>query len=337
MRPYSKDLRDRVAATVDQGEGSLRQIALRFLVSLSFVACLLRRRRQTGCLDPAPHGGGQPPAFTPADLERLRQWVHDQPDATLTELRQQLGIDCSLMAVWRALRQLKITRKKKGLHAEQRDTPKVQQKRAEFRATVATIAPGRLVFVDESGATTALTRTYARAPRGQRVGGAVPGQWESMTLICALRLSGVEAPVVFQGSTDTVTFQAYVEQALVPQLRPEDVVIWDNLKPHKAAQVLRAVEKAGARVVPLPPYSPDLTPIEKMFSKLKQSLRSAAARTTEGLTEAIGSGLRGVSTQDILGWFGSCGLVPDPRSRSPDQRSRRRRVTRSPSLCATQA
>lgn len=337
MRPYSKDLRDRVAATFDEGAGSLRQIARRFRVSLSFVARLLRRRRQTGSLDPAPHGGGQPPAFTQADLQRLRQLVQDQPDATLEELRPRLGIDCSLMAIWRALRHLKITRKKKVLHAQERDTAKAQQRRAEFRTTVATIAPGCLVFVDESGANTAMTRTYGRAPRGQRVVGAVPGQWESMTLICALRLAGVEAPVVFRGSTDTGTFQAYVEQALVPQLRPGDVVIWDNLKPHQAPPVERAVEQAGARVVSLPPYSPDLTPIEKMFSKVKGSLRSAAARTTEGLIEAIGSGLRGVSAQDILGWFGSCGLVPDPRSRSPDRLALVRHGVRSPSLCSTHA
>jgi transposase len=335
MRPYSKDLRDRVLATIDAGEGSLREIACRFLVSLSFVARLLRRRRQTGSGAPAPHGGGQPPALTSADLDRPRPLVQDQPDATLAELRQRLGMDCSLMALGRALRRWKITRKKKVLHAQERDTPQNRQRRVEFQATVTTLDPGCLVFVDESGAHTAMTRTYGRAPRGQRVVGAVPGQWDSMTLICALRLSGVEAPIVFQGSTDTVTFQAYGEQALVPQLRPGDVVIGDNLKPHRASQVVQAVELAGAQVVPLPPYRPDLTPIEKRFSKVKGSLRSAAARTTEGLIEAIGSGLRGVSAPDILGWFGSCGLVPDPRSRSPDQSALVRRGVRSPSLCAT--
>jgi transposase len=158
-----------------------------------------------------------------------------------------------------------------------------------------------------------------------------------MTLICPLRLSGVGAPMVFQGSTDKVMFQAYLEQALVPQLRPGDVVIWDNLKPHRAPQMERAVKQAGAPVMTLPPYSPDLTPIEKMFSKVKESLRSAAARTTEGLIDAIGWGLRGVSAQDIKGWFGSCGLIPEPTSRSPDQSRRLPPGVRSPKLCAIQA
>src|SRR5262245_19756957 len=112
MQPYSKDLRDRVAATLDRGEGSLRPIARRFLVSLSFVVRLLRRRRQTGTVDPKPHGGGPPSALDEAALERLRQLVAQHPDATLEELRQFVGIDCSLTAIWRALRKLKLTRKK---------------------------------------------------------------------------------------------------------------------------------------------------------------------------------------------------------------------------------
>ena len=173
------------------------------------------------------------------------------------------------MAISRALRKLKITRKKKVLHAQERDTPEVQQKRRDFRGEIAGVDPRRLVFVDESGANTAMTRTHGRAPVGERVHGAVPGHWDSVTLICGLRLSGVTAPVVFQGATDTAAFQSYVEQVLVPELRPEDVVIWDNLKPHKAEAVIAAVEQAGARVVPLPPSSPDLTPIEEMFSKVK--------------------------------------------------------------------
>src|SRR3954468_6161969 len=117
--------------------------------------------------------------------------------------------------------------------------------------------------------------------------GPCPATWDSLTLICALRLSGVTAPVVFQGATDTPAFQSYVEQVLVPALKPEDVVIWDNLKPHKAAAVVAAVELVGARVIPLPPSSPDLTPIEEMFSKVKEALRSAAARSTSALYVAI--------------------------------------------------
>jgi transposase len=126
-----------------------------------------------------------------------------------------------------------------------------------------------------------------------------------VTLICGLRLSGVTAPVVFPGATDTAAFRSYVEQVLVPELQVDDVVIWDNLQPHKAQAVLAAVEQAGARVVPLPPSSPDLTPIEEMYSKVKGALRSAAARSVVAIYAAIGPALHEVSRQDILGWFQS--------------------------------
>lgn len=302
---YSRDLRKRVIATVERGEGSLRQIAQRFLVSLSFITRLLQHYRTTGSLEPKPHGGGRQPALGPAQLKRLRALIKKKPDATLEELRQALGVACSTMAIVRALRKLKITRKKKVLHAQERDSPEGQQKRRDFLEAIAGVDADRLVFVDESGAKTSMTRTHGRAPVGERVHGAVPGHWDSLTLICALRTSGVTAPVVFQGATDTPAFQSYVEQVLVPALKPDDVVIWDNLKPHKAQAVVAAVERAGARVIPLPPSSPDLTPIEEMFSKVKGALRSAAARSTTALYVAIGSALHGVSQQDILGWFQS--------------------------------
>jgi transposase len=305
MSPYSHDLRKRIIATVERGEGSLRQIAARFLVSLSFVTRLLRHYRTTGSLAPKPHGGGRPPALRPAQLKRLRALIRKKPDATLGELRRGLGVACSTMAISRALRKLKITRKKKVLHAQERDDPEVQQRRRDFVEELAGIGPRRLVFVDETGANTSMTRTHGRAPVGERVHGAVPGHWDSVTLICGLRLSGVTAPVVFAGATDTAAFQSYVEQVLVPELQPDDVVIWDNLKPHKAQAVVAAVERAGARVIPLPSSSPDLTPIEEMFSKVKEALRSAAARSTTAIHAAIGSALHEVSPQDILGWFQS--------------------------------
>ena len=209
------------------------------------------------------------------------------------------------MAISRALRKLGISRKKKDLHAQERDNPEVQRKRRAFRLQAAGIDPRRLVFVDESGANTAMTRTHGRGPVGERVHGSAPGHWDTVTVLCGLRLSGVTAPVVFRGATDTAAFQSYVEQVLVPELQPEDVVIWDNLQPHKAAAVIAAVEQAGARVVPLPPSSPDLTPIEEMYSKVKEALRSAAARSTVAIAGAIGSALHDVSPQDILGWFQS--------------------------------
>lgn len=303
MRVYSQDLRQRVVDAVERRDGSIRQIAERFAVSLSFVVRLLQLKRRTGSVQPKPPGGGRRPALGPDDLARLKALVEQQPDATLEELRQRLDVNCSTMAISRALGKLKLPRKKKVAHAQQRDTPEVQRQRRSFRQGVAGLDPQRLVYVDETGATTAMTRTHGRAPVGQRVEGAVPGRWDSVTLICGMRLAGVTAPMAFRGGTDTATFQEYVERVLVPQLRPGDIVVWDNLKPHKAEEVVEAIEEAGAEVKPLPPWSPDLNPIEEMYSKVKGALRSAAARTTDAVYEAMGSALHDVSSGDVLGWF----------------------------------
>ena len=138
---------------------------------------------------------------------------------------------------------------------------------------------------------------------GPRVFTNTPGHWESITLISGMRLSGVTATLAFPGATDTAVFETYVAEVLAPELEPGDVVIWDNLKPHKSEEAIEAVEAAGADVVPLPPYSPDYTPIEEMFSKVKGSLRSAAARTKETVYAAFGSALQDVTLENIAGWF----------------------------------
>jgi transposase len=303
MTPYSQDLRQRVLDTVQSGEGSLRQIARRFLVSVSFVTRLLRTHRSTGSLEPKPHGGGNPAVLTPEDLERLRELIRHQPDATLEECRQRLGVSCRLMTLSRALAELGLPRKKKVPRAQEQDRPEVQEQRREFCERLAGVDPGRLVFVDECGANTAMTRTYGRAPVGERVYATTPGHWESITLTCGMRLSGVTATLAFPGATNTALFEDYVKEMLVPELKPGDVVIWDNLKPHQSEEAIEAVEAVGAEVVPLPPWSPDLTPIEEMFSKVKGALRSAAARTTETVYAAFGSALHDVTPENIAGWF----------------------------------
>jgi transposase len=312
MRPYSSDLRERVAAAVDHHDGSIRWIARVFRVSTSFIVRLLQRRRAAGTLAPEPHRGGRPPALGPGDLDRLAGLVREQPDATLEQLRQRGGFTCSLKTLWLALDRLRLTREKKSLHASQRDRPDVQTKRRSFRREVRQIEPKKLVFVDETGVTTAMTPAYARAPRDERAVGSAPASWETVTVIAALALDGVRAPLAFPGSTDAAAFRTYVEQVLVPEQHEGDVVVFDNLKPHLSAGVAASIEGAGARVLPLPPYSPDYTPIEEMFSKAKQGLRRAEARTKAGLYDALGEVLRRVTSQDILGWFQHAGLCATP-------------------------
>ena len=173
MRPLSNDLRKRIIAAVDNQEGSRRQIARRFKVDVSCITRLLQLRRQTGSIAPRPHGGGITPTLDQDGLGQLRRLVEDHPDATLRELRDRLGIGGSIMIVWRGLKSLGITRKKKTEHAEERDRPDVQQEREWFREQAEPIEPGRFVFVDETGVTTAMTPGYG--PRPQRGAGRRPG------------------------------------------------------------------------------------------------------------------------------------------------------------------
>jgi transposase len=197
---------------------------------------------------------------------------------------------------------------KKSLHASEQDRPDVQALRQAFRRRVARIDPKRLVFVDESGANTAMTRSRARAPRGERAVGALPhGHWKTMTLIGALRLKGPVTGVTVNGPTDTEVFRVFVTDALAPALHRGDVVVWDNLSAHKAAGVTRTLAARGARLLPLPPYSPDLSPIEPEWSKVKQVLRSAEARTPQALGEATARAFAAITAKDARGWFANCG------------------------------
>jgi transposase len=149
------------------------------------------------------------------------------------------------------------------------------------------------VFLDESGAQTSMTRTRGRAPRGQRVVAKVPGgHWKIVTMIGAVRISGPFATASIVGATDSDVFRTYVREVLTPQLRPGDVVVMDNLAPHKAAGVREAIAAIGAELRYLPPYSPDFNPIENMWSKVKGRLRSLATRTVESLHDAIGAARR---------------------------------------------
>jgi transposase len=153
-----------------------------------------------------------------------------------------------------------------------------------------------------------MTRLYGRAPKGERVIGAVPQNYgANVTMLAALGSQGVEAVMTIDGATDAEVFRVYVEQVLRPTLRPGDIVIMDNLQAHKAAGIREAIEQTGARLQYLPPYSPDLSPIERCWSKLKTYLRKANARTREALETAIAEALAFITVADARGWFAHAG------------------------------
>lgn len=168
------------------------------------------------------------------------------------------------------------------------------------------------MFIDETWTSTNMARRSGRAPKGRRLRAGVPhGHWKTTTFVGALRLSGMSAPMVLDGPINGRWFQAYVDQVLVPELKPGDVVIMDNLGSHKGAGVRRAIETAGATLLYLPPYSPDFNPIENAFSKLKAHLRKAAERTVDGLWRAIGRIVDLFTPKECANFFKAAGYEPD--------------------------
>ena len=203
--------------------------------------------------------------------------------------------------------------RKKTLRADEREREDVREERAGYAERMRGLDPHRLVFVDEAGAATDLTRTHARAPRGRRAYGSAPaGRWRRLTVLGAPAADGVAAAMTIERATDTAVFCAFLDRVLIPELvrtRPDAVVIMDNLSPHGAPVVRRKLERAGLGPLYLPRNSPDLSPIEPMWAKLKALLRAAAARTVAVLDAAVGDALARVTADDAGGFFRGCGYA----------------------------
>jgi transposase len=203
-----------------------------------------------------------------------------------------------------------VSSQKKSIHAAEQDRPDVKAQREAWREKTVGLDLHRLVFLDESGAKTNMTRLYGRSFGGQRLVDTAPqGHWCTTTMLSAMRLDGSTAAMVIEEPTDADVFEAYVGQVLTRSLRPGDIVVMDNLPPHKKPSVITAIEAAGAVVWFLPPYSPDFNPIEKMWSKIKAYLRKVKARTQEALFDAIGAALLTITASDAFNWFASCGYT----------------------------
>jgi transposase len=201
---------------------------------------------------------------------------------------------------------------KKTAHATEQDRPDVLKRREEWFDGQLDLDPERLVFIDETWASTNMARRHGRCRRGERLRSGVPhGHWKTTTFVAGLRRTAMVAPMVLDGPINRDAFVAYVCQVLVPDLSPGDIVIMDNLSSHKAPAAREAIEAAGARLLFLPPYSPDFNPIEQAFSKLKAHLRKAAERTIHGLWNAIGRILDLYSPQECANYFENAGYDAD--------------------------
>jgi transposase len=202
-----------------------------------------------------------------------------------------------------------LAAQKKSEWASEQDRPDVARDRREHQVAVGKIDAGRQIYVDETGVTTDMRRSRARATPGERAVCSVPfKRWSSITVVAAIGLTGVIASLMHEGATTAESFETFVEQILGPQLRSGDVVFMDNLGAHKSDAVREAIEARGATLVLLPPYSPDFNPIEKAWSKAKTWLRTRAARTVLTLGYAVGEALERITSSDCCSYFASCGI-----------------------------
>jgi transposase len=186
----------------------------------------------------------------------------------------------------------------------------VKAARLAWPATVRDLAPKRLVFLDETWLSTAMARLFGYAPRGERLHDAVPYRhWKTVTFVAGLSADGLLAPRVYDGPMNAASFEGYLAKALAPQMRPGDLLVMDNLAAHKAACVRAALDRCGIARLYLPPYSPDLNPIENAFSKLKGLMRGAAERTVDGLKNAVRKLLRCFDSEECRNYIRHCGYT----------------------------
>jgi transposase len=311
MRAYSTDLREHILYAVDQGKPRAEIIEM-FHVSRATIKRYLKLRRETGEVK-AKAIPGRPARKGAALRAGLPAQLDLYPDATLAEHCQiwetTQGVSVSSATMSRAIQHLNWTRKKKTLRASEQK----EEDRAAWREHAQTLDAEKLVFVDECGSNIALTRLYARSPKGKRAYGAVPrNKRANITLLAALSLQGMGEAFILEGSADSTVFELYIEQILTPSLQAGQMVILDNLNTHTGAKVRHAIEARGCQLLFLPAYSPDFSPIEEAFSKIKAALRKAGARTHEVLQEAIAAALLTVTAADAAGWFRHCGYASPP-------------------------
>jgi transposase len=305
MADLSIDLRRRlVEAYRSKKSGTYAGTARLFGVGEATVSRLLRWYRETGDVKYKPKGGNNPRRV---DLDWLRENLQRHPDARLVDRisawKEHSGKKVSLGTMWLSVRDCGWSHKKKTLVARERDRADVQAKRETFIVAQPLLDVTKLVFLDESGFRLGSPPHYGWAPVGKKSPGkSTQGDWCTMTMIGAVALDGWRSLITIDAATDGDVFTAYVQQQLVPQLRPGDIVVMDNLSAHKNKIAIAAIHAANAEVLFLPPYSPEFNPIEKVWAKLKEILRRLPTLTRDVFDDAVAFSMDCISTQDIAAW-----------------------------------
>lgn len=308
----SEDLRERVIEAVVCVGMSRNAAAKHFRVSIASAVRWVRRFAESGEVSPKPLGGDRRSGRVEAHRGYLLGLARRTPDLTLLEIQERVVAHCgerfSVSVLWRFFDRHEITFKTKSAHASEQQRPDVLEKRRRWFDGQLDLDPAKLVFIDETGASTNLARKRGRCRRGRRLRAGIPhGHYKTITLVAALRLRGVSATKVFDRPITAQLFEQWVEECLVPTLGRGDIVVMDNLRCHKGDRVEELIKAVGAEVRYLPPYSPDMNPIEKAYSKLKAFLRKIAERTIAGLIQVLQTCANIFRPVECRNYFLACG------------------------------
>jgi transposase len=308
-RPYSQDLRARVIEAVEAG-ASRREAAERYEISASAAVLWMQRWEETGSFAAEPSGGSV--SVLDQHAEWLLALIAEQADLRWTRSSRRCAGSGSRAAAARygGSSIATASASKKSLRAAEQKRAELARARRRWMREQGMFEPSRLVFIDETSTCTNMVRLRGRSPRGVRLIGYAPqGHWKTITFVAGLRHRAIVAPFVLDGAMNAKMFLTYLQQCLVPAVKRGDIVIMDNLPVHKAPGVREMIEAVGATLLYLPPYSPDLNPIEQAFSKLKAHLRKAAETTVPGLLRRIGRVLTTFSPHECRNFLRHAGYA----------------------------
>ena len=287
-----------------------KEIAERFSVNTSTVYRLEKQMCETGSVKTRTSQRGRKHALTPEDIQNIDRVVRQEPDITIDEIIDTLGLHVCNETVRKAVIKLGYSYKKKSLHASEQERPRCQGKTQKLEKHMSERDINYLVFLDESGVNINMTRHYARAWKNRRAVDKTPFNTPCNTTVpSSIRLNGDCAYTVYQGGTTAERFAEYLKTKLLPTLSEADIIVMDNMRSHHAKAVKQLLDSSKVTYLYLPPYSPDLNPIEKMWSKLKAFLRKEKIRIASELPSAISKGFLTIRPKDCIGWFRSCNYV----------------------------
>lgn len=287
-----------------------KEIAERFSVNTSTVYRLEKQMCETGSVKTRTSERGRKHALTPEDLQNIDRVVQQEPDLTIDEIIDKLGLHVCNETVCKAVIKLGYSYKKKFFMPQSRSVPDVREKRRNWKKHMSEKDINHLAFLDESGVNINMTQHYARAWKNRRAVDKTPLNTPcNTTVLSSIRLNGDCAYTVYPGGTTAERFAEYLKTKLLSTLSEADIIVMNNMRSHHAKAVKQLLDSSKVTYLYLPPYSPDLNPIEKMWSKLKAFLRKEKIRIASELPSAISKGFLTIRPKDCIGWFRSCNYV----------------------------